>query len=345
VTLLFSLVSAPRTNAQTPAQVLVLVPFEQPGGSDPHAVAITQLLTAGLGNAGLVIKSVAPMDHLDGVANAANLCKDNGATGILAPEGRYEQTKKTIPAPFVTIVRYPTHVELRLDEMACDGSLRWTSTTVGDTSRTSAQNLFNIGTDNLGSDVDAAYRIAIDAAVKARGSASVTETSPDPNMVPRTAGVPASIVADTPPPPLTYLLVPYEQPGISDPRGSDITHSLLTALQKKSLTVVAGKPVDHETTIASAGQLCTENKAQNIIVPDIRIEQSSYTGRSHASMLLTLLDCNGAVVSHGAGEADMGSGFMANFGAAVVGVTERAMPPAIAQLFPPIATGVSVAPK
>jgi hypothetical protein len=345
VTLLFSLVSAPRTNAQTPAQVLVLVPFEQPGGSDPHAVAITQLLTAGLGNAGLVIKSVAPMDHLDGVANAANLCKDNGATGILAPEGRYEQTKKTIPAPFVTIVRYPTHVELRLDEMACDGSLRWTSTTVGDTSRTSAQNLFNIGTDNLGSDVDAAYRIAIDAAVKARGSASVTETSPDPNMVPRTAAVPASIVADTPPPPLTYLLVPYEQPGISDPRGSDITHSLLTALQKKSLTVVAGKPVDHETTIASAGQLCTENKAQNIIVPDIRIEQSSYTGRSHASMLLTLLDCNGAVVSHGAGEADMGSGFMANFGAAVVGVTERAMPPAIAQLFPPIATGVSVAPK
>jgi hypothetical protein len=238
-------------------------------------------------------------------------------------------------------VRYPPHVELRLDEMACDGTLRWTSTTVGDTSRTSAQNIFNLGTDNLGSDVDAAYRIAIDTAVKARGSAVITDRLPDPKMVPRTDAVPASIVSDTPAPPRAYLLVPYEQPRISDPRGSDITHSLLVALQKKSLAVVAGKSVDHETTIASAGQLCTENKAQNIIVPDIRIEQSSFTGRSHASLLLTMLDCDGMVVDYGTGEADMGGGVLVNFGAAVIGVTERAMPPAIAQLFPPIARGVA----
>jgi hypothetical protein len=86
--------------------------------------------------------------------------------------------------------------------------------------------------------------------------------------------------------------------------------------------------------IARAQQLCTGTGAQAIIVPNVRIEQSSATGRSHASLRLTLLGCQGSVLRHGAAEADMGNGFIGNFGAAVVGVTERAMGPAIEQLFP-----------
>ena len=46
------------------------------------------------------------------------------------------------------------------------------------------------------------------------------------------------------------------------------------------------------------------------------------------------LDVPPNVIGHGTGEADMGNGFIVNFGAAVVGVTERAMAPAIDQLFP-----------
>ena len=47
--------------------------------------------------------------------------------GILVPEGRYEQTLKVIPTPFVSILRYPTHVEFRLDQIGCDGAVRWTT--------------------------------------------------------------------------------------------------------------------------------------------------------------------------------------------------------------------------
>ena len=85
--------------------------------------------------------------------------------------------------------------------------------------------------------------------------------------------------------------------------------------------------------VTSAQQLCAANGVQAIIVPDVRIEQSSSKGRSHAALRLSLMSCTGSVLGHGSGEADMG-GVMNNFGAAVVGVSERAMSPAIDQLFP-----------
>ncbi len=109
--------SAPTTTAppmpSTTSPHLVLLPYEAPGSTDPHAVAISQALQAELVTDGIAVTSVAPVDHLDAVEeNAKKLLADNGASGILIPEGRYEQTKKVIPAPFVTILRYPTHVEL-----------------------------------------------------------------------------------------------------------------------------------------------------------------------------------------------------------------------------------------
>jgi hypothetical protein len=315
--------------AQTPAPPataappkLVLLPYESPGSTDPHAVAITQALAADLAAAGVAVTSVAPVDHLDAVANAAKICADNGASGILVPEGRYEQTRKVIPAPFVTILRYPTHVEFRLDEIGCGGAIRWSTTTTGDEAPSGA---FSVG--NLGAAVDAAFRTAVQAAAAARASASVAQ--PAAAAVPAATASPAAAVT-----PSAYVLVPFEQPGIADPRGADVTRSLLTQLQQRKLDVKPGTPIDHFSAVANAQQLCTGSGAQAIIVPDVRVEQSSATGRSHASMRLTLLSCSGTVLGHGAAEADMGNGFLGNFGAAVVGVSERAMGPAIDQLFP-----------
>jgi hypothetical protein len=225
-----------------------------------------------------------------------------------------------IPAPFVTILRYPTHVELRLDEIGCDGTVRWTTTTTGDEAPTGA---FSVG--NLGAAVDAAFRTAIDAAAHARAGASIAQSPAPP-----AATAPASPA----PAPSTYLLIPFEQPGIADPRGADVTHSLLTQLQQHKLDVKVFDPIDHFTAVARAPQLCAGTGTQAIIVPNVRVEQSSATGRSHASLHHSLLSCGGSVLGHGAAEADMGNGFIGNFGAAVVGVSERAMGPAIEQLFP-----------
>jgi len=312
--------------AQTPAPVvpvkLVLLPYESPGSTDPHAVAISQALSTELAAAGVAVTSLAPVDHLEAVTNAAKICADNAASGMLVPEGRYEQTKKVIPAPFVTILRYPTHVDFRLDEIGCDGAVRWSTTTTGDEAPAGA---FSVG--NLGSAVDAAFRTAVQAAAKARASASI------PQIAATTApAVPASPAAEATP--SSYVLVPFEQPRIADPRGPDVTHSLLAQLQQRKLDVKVGTPIDHFAAVAGAQQLCAGSGAQAIIVPDVRVEQSSMTGRSHASLRLSLLSCTGSVLGHGAAEADMGQAFMGNFGATVVAVSERAMGPAIEQLFP-----------
>ncbi len=165
------------------------------------------------------------------------------------------------------------------------------------------------------------------AAATARGAGSVPQTPVTP--VPAATASSAATAS-----PSTYLLLPFEQPGIADPRGADMTHSLLTQLQEHKLDVKVGTPLDHLAAITGAQQLCTGSGAQAIIVPNVRIEQSSFKGRSHASLRLSLLSCTGSLLGHGAAEADMGQVFIRNFGASVVGVTERAMGPAIEQLFP-----------
>ena len=222
----------------------------------------------------------------------------------------------------MTILRYPTHVDFRLDEIGCNGAVRWSTTTVGDEAPTGA---FSVG--NLGAAVDAAFRTAVQAAATTRAAANVAQT---PATV---AAAPAATAAATTAAPSTYLLIPFEQPGIADPRGPDVTHSLLARLQERKLDVKTASPVDHYAVVANAPALCTNVGAQAIIVPDVRVEQSSVTGRSHASLRLTMLSCAGAVLAHGTAEADMGQAFMVNFGATVVGVSERAMNPAIDQLF------------
>lgn len=324
--------AASPAGAAAPAK-LVLLPYEEPGTTDPHATAITQVLTADLAAAGIPVTSVAPVDHLDAVAGAAKICADNAATGILIPEGRYEQTKKIIPAPFVTILRYPTHVEFRLDEIGCDGAVRWSLTTTGDEAPSGA---FSVG--NLGAAVDAAFRTAVQAGVTARAAATFPQAA---SMVAAAAPAAASAAAS----PASYLLLPIEQPGLGDPHAPDMSHSLLTHLQARKPDVKLGTPIDHLSAVSRAAQLCTASAAQAIIVPNIRIEQSSVSGRSHASLHLTQLNCTGSVTGHGAAEADMGQAFMYNFGAAVTGVSERAMDPALDQLYPSSAPAPSPAPS
>ncbi len=197
--------------------------------------------------------------------------------------------------------------------------MRWSTIGTGDEAPTGA---FSVG--NLGAAVDAAFRTAVKSVAAARAAATVPTVPAAP---------PAPALPAPPAPASTYLLVPLEQPGIADPRASDMTHSLFVKLQKDKHDVKPGAPIDHFTAVANAPRLCSDAGAQAIIVPDVRVEQSSFTGRSHAALRLTLLSCGGAVLGHGAGEADMGRVMMMNFGAAIVGVSERAMEPAIEQLF------------
>jgi hypothetical protein len=117
-----------------------------------------------LAAAGIGIVPVAPVGHLEAVATAAKICADTGTAGFLIPEGRYEQTGKH--NPLINIITYPTHVELRLDEVGCDGTVRWTTTATGDQS---VSGFISVG--NLGATIDAAYRTAAHRSADDRGSA------------------------------------------------------------------------------------------------------------------------------------------------------------------------------
>ncbi len=308
-------------SASAQSTSLVLIPYEQPESTDPHAVTISQELTSDLRAAQVNVVTVAPIDHMTAVVTAAKICADNNASGILVPEGRYEQTMKQIYNPIITIIRAATHVEVRLDEFGCDGVLRWSKTTTGDTARSG---VFNVA--NAGADVDVAFKTALEAAATARGAATIANTVAAASASSATAAAAAA--------PSNYLLVPFEEPGVADPRAPDMTHSLLKQLQDRKLEVKLGLPLDHLTTVSSAATLCAASGTQAILVPSIRIEQSGFNGRSHAALRLTLLSCSGSILGQGAGEADMGQIFMRNFGASVVGVAERAMIPAEDQLFP-----------
>jgi hypothetical protein len=313
--------------AQPSGAPLVLVPYEEPGNTDPHAAAVTKELATDLAAAGVAVTSVAPVGHLDAVANAAKICADNGASGLLIPDGRYEQTLKRVPLGLlIVLVKYPTHVEFRLDEVGCDGVVRWSTNTTGDEAPSGVDSVAN-----LGAFVDSAFRTAVKGAVHAMATVTIP---PSPPM----SVAPAAAAAVTATPPSTYLLLPFEQPKLGDPHAADITHSLLAQLQDRKLVVKVGAPIDHLSAVATAQQLCTGSGTQAIIVPNVRIEQSSFSSRSHASLHLSLLNCGGIVIGHGASEANMGNGFIGNFGAAVTGVSERAMGPALDQLFPTTAT-------
>jgi len=298
----------------------VLIPYGEPGTKDPHAAQITDTLAAALQKAGAPVKVVAPVDHLDAVANAAEICRDNGATSLLIPEGRYEQTQKVIRAVLTTVYTYPTHVELRLDRIDCAGRVVWSATATKDIVRSNGI----IQATNIGATIDDAFRDAVATVVSQLASA------------PAIAAVPTAVAATaaaTPDGPQTYLIVPFGQPGIGDPRSKDLTGSLSKYMTDRKLAVKIAQPVDRLTLVKDAGTMCSQNAATAILVPDLRLEQGPT--KTHAELRLALLGCDGRPKAHAFAETDVGNGF-ANFnpGAVMVNVGEQATKPALDQLFP-----------
>ncbi len=314
--------NAPAAAAARPA--LVLLPYEEPGSGDPHAAAITQDLSAEFAQNAIPVKLVSAADHVDAVANARALCESNAAAGLLIAEGRYEQTMKAVHVPFAgSITSFPTHVELRLDQFDCSGKLTWSKVATADESRSGVM----FAPANVGSLVDDAFRKAAHD-VAALGGAPVPVAP-----APAAAVKPGSGTADAAVPAGPYLLVPFEQPGIADPRAVDMTRSLAHAMSERKMVVSVADPLDRLTAVADAAALCARSSAAAIVVPEVRVEQ---TKRTHGELRLATLGCDGRVLAHGVNTADVGpAAFGHNGGAALVEVTERATSGALDQALSP----------
>ncbi len=316
-------------NAQTPAaapagpsKTYVLVPYDQPDGKDEHASAVMSDLSKDLDAAHITVTTAAPIDHLEAVEHAASLCAQYHADGLLVPEGRDEQTMKSVYAVLMNVIKYPTHVEFRLDEIGCDGVVHWSKTTTAD--RTTS----GFTTSNLTAVVDDAFSGAIGDATSAFAQATIADYPPASPAV----NPPASAAHLDPA--AKYLVVPFAQPGLADPHAAEIMHSFMDKLDARKITATAAAPMDRLTVIATAQSLCAAAGASAIIVPALRIEQSSFHGDSYAELRLDVVACNGAILTKALGTANYKRGTLNNFGADAVEVSEQAMDPALTQLFP-----------
>ncbi len=316
------------TPAPVAARIFVLVPYEEPGSKDPHAPGLTQTLEIDLQAKGIATKTSAPIAHLDAVSGAAQLCADNGATGLLIAEGRYEQTTRTtmIPMMPVQISTYPSHVELRLDEIDCSGVVVATTHATGDRSTAGANMGFGSSATNVGSVVDAGFRNAVAAVVtdlaQALASSAAAVAAPTTPAPAPSSAVPAGAA---------YLLVPFEQPNLADPRSPDITKSFSNKLADRKVSAKVATPIDHLTAVAQAPALCAQNGVSAIIVPSVRLEAAK---RTHAELRLYELDCGGHVIARALSEADIN--YPAS-GKGMIRVAEQAMDAALDQLFSPSA--------
>lgn len=328
VLLAFALAIAGVANAdaQTPApaapgKTYVLIPYDQPDGKDEHASAVMSDLTKDLQAAHVTVTTATPIDHLEAVQQAGSLCAQYHADGLLIAEGRDEQTMKSVYAVLTTVIRYPTHVEFRLDEIGCDGIVHWSKTTTAD------RNTSGFSSSNLQAVVDDAFNGAIGDATSAFAQATIADYPPA-----SPAAAPPASVAHLDPA-AKYLVVPFAQPGLADPHAEEIMHPFMDKLEMRKITATAAAPMDRLTVIATAQSLCSAAGASAIIVPALRIEQSSFHGDSYAELRLDVVGCSGVVLAKALGTANYKRGTLNNFGADAVEVSEEAMDPALAQLF------------
>jgi hypothetical protein len=311
--------AAPRQPVAPQTKVLVLLPYEGPGSTDPYALAVSQMLSGDVAAAGLAVTRIAPLDALEAVANAAKICADNGASGILIPDGRMQETAK----PGFFSMTLNTHVDFRLHDVACDGTVRWSATTSGDDTTTGM-------VPNFSGSVNAAYKTAVQRAAAARSTAVIASV-PAATIVPESAA-PSQGVS-------TYLLLPFDVLGMANQRKVDMTTALLTRLQTHKLNVRSGTSIDPFSAVARAQQLCASSDTQAIIVPMVRMEVNEAIGAHstpHASFSLTLLGCDGRVIRHALAQGDYKPAmlFFSDPDGAVAAATDAASEKAIAQLFP-----------
>ena len=153
------------------------MPFAVPGSEKIQNLDdATGILATKLTEHGITPKTLPPTDRLGVVANAAQICAQTGASGILVPTARTEQGERKKNYVLVTVPYFATHVEVRLARLRCDGTLAWSFVTFGDK-------------DYYNSNVQAAVA---DGITQATGRAIDAYVARPPDPAPATPPAPAS---------------------------------------------------------------------------------------------------------------------------------------------------------
>jgi hypothetical protein len=123
------------------APLYVIVPFGEPGDTDPVLTNATKQFSNDLLENGIRSAIGPPIDAVEAVAAARKLCRDYSAKGLLVPQLRFEQSKERNLTGFIPVVggvisssgafdASPIRARLKLFLVDCAGEVSWkTSTT------------------------------------------------------------------------------------------------------------------------------------------------------------------------------------------------------------------------
>jgi len=121
---------------QQPGPLYVIIPFGEPGETDPVLNNVTNQFAADLTGRHVRSEISTPIDAIEAVGTAPRMCREYGANGILIPEVRFEQSKERNLTGFIPVVggvvsssgvfdRSPIRARLKLFLIDCTGAVRW----------------------------------------------------------------------------------------------------------------------------------------------------------------------------------------------------------------------------
>jgi hypothetical protein len=128
--------AGPALAIQQPSGLYIIIPFGEPGETDPVQNNATQQFSVDLSERQIRSQIAPPIDAVEAVGAAGRLCGEYGATGLLVPQLRFEQSKERNLTGFIPVVggvvsssgafdRSPIRARLKLFLIDCTGAVRW----------------------------------------------------------------------------------------------------------------------------------------------------------------------------------------------------------------------------
>ena len=125
-----------RAVEQLNGPIYVIVPFGEPGDTDPVLKHATQQLAVDLSDRRIRTAMSVPIDAIEAVGTARQMCGAYNADGVLIPQIKFEQSKERNLTGFLPVVggvvsssgvfdRSPIRASLHLYLIDCTGTVRW----------------------------------------------------------------------------------------------------------------------------------------------------------------------------------------------------------------------------
>lgn len=130
----------PETGPSLSSPLYVVVPFGEPGDTDPQLPLATKSMTQDLSGHSIRSALANPVDAVEAVSAAPQLCSEFSAAGIIVTQLRFEQSKERNLTGFIPVVggvisssgafdASPIRSRVKMYLISCSGKVVWKTMT------------------------------------------------------------------------------------------------------------------------------------------------------------------------------------------------------------------------